>query len=196
MKARLALGLVIVVTLAGSAFVWVKAQNGFSAHDEPSKIEAVVVRFVRSVSVPASAKALQSPTTIDETKLADARMHWADHCFTCHANDGSGETPIGRNLYPKPPDMRSSITQGKTDGELFFIIKNGIRLTGMPAWGADGQQDEDSWALVALIRSLKTLTPTQLRAMESMNPKSPHELMEERDEDTFLQDSHKSETTP
>src|SRR5467141_1262563 len=58
------------------------------------------------------------------------------HCATCHGNDGRRQTDIGRNMYPKAPDMRRARTQDLTDCELFSIIKNGIRLTGMSAWGA------------------------------------------------------------
>jgi len=65
--------------------------------------------------------------------IAEAKAHFADHCAICHANNGSGNTEIGRNLYPKAPDMRLPQTLNLTDGELYYTIHNGIRLTGMPA---------------------------------------------------------------
>ena len=115
----------------------------------------------------------------------------------CHGNDGSGDTPIGRGLFPKPPNMRSPLTQSKSDGELFYIIENGIRLTGMPAWSVNGSHAEESWALVAFIRTLPKLTADDLKQMEAMNPKSAHEAMEEKEEDDFLRgDSPKPEKTP
>ena len=115
------------------------------------------------------------------------KAHFANHCALCHANDGSGRTEIGQNLYPKAPDMRLPGTQQLTDGELFSIIHNGIRLTGMPAWGnADEKADEDSWKLVHFIRRLKDLTPEEIKEMEGMNPKSPAELEEERADRQFL----------
>ena len=72
--------------------------------------------------------------------MTDARAHFADHCAICHANDGSGDTPIGRALWPKAPDMRLRETQDLSDGELFWIIENGIRFTGMPALGLRAQR--------------------------------------------------------
>ncbi|MEO7144714.1 MAG: c-type cytochrome [Bryobacteraceae bacterium] len=66
--------------------------------------------------------------------LADARAHWADHCAACHANNGSGDTAMGKHTYPPTPDMRQAETQNLTDGELFYIIQNGSRLTRMPSW--------------------------------------------------------------
>ena len=186
-----------VVGLAGM-YGWLKVQKGFSAREEPSAPEAFAARLMRSMSIPAGAKRLNSPKHINDAALAGARMHWADHCALCHANDGSGDTAIGRGLFPKPPNMRSPLTQSKSDGELFYIIENGIRLTGMPAWGdgSNGHSDE-SWALVGFIRTLPQLTAEDLQQMKAMNPKSAHEAMEEKDEDDFLSgDSPKPEHMP
>jgi mono/diheme cytochrome c family protein len=106
----------------------------------------------------------------------------------CHANNGSGQTDIGRNLYPKAPDMRRRRTQDLTDGELFSIIKNGIRLTGMPAWGdPTGHDDEDNWKLVHFIRHLPKVTPQELDEMKSMNPVNAMEMKEEQQEKKFLE---------
>jgi hypothetical protein len=93
---------------------------------------------------------------------------------------------MGQHLYPKAPDMRLSATQALTDGELYWIIENGIRLTGMPAWGRGGPDDADTWKLVHFIRQLKDLGPDQIKAMQALNPKTPAELEEERDDQRFL----------
>ncbi len=94
---------------------------------------------------------------------------------------------MGKHMYPQAPDMRSLKTQQMSDGELFFIIQNGIRLTGMPAWGSGSQHDEqDSWKLVRFIRHLPQLTAAEEREMETLNPKSPDELREEQEEKEFL----------
>ena len=186
-KVAAAVGMVVIGSVA--SFIWVKGQKGFSAREDPSAIEAFAARTMRAISIPAAAKAVKNPVFIDDKQLDAARMHWADHCFTCHGNDGSGNTEIGKNLYPKPPDMRSELTQSKSDGELFFIIENGIRLTGMPAWGAEGSHSKESWALVGFIRHLPKLTPDEVKGMELMNPKSPHEAMEAKEEDDFLNGS-------
>jgi mono/diheme cytochrome c family protein len=119
--------------------------------------------------------------------LADARAHWADHCAVCHANNGSGDTEMGKHMYPPAPDMRQAETQNLTDGELFYIIQNGIRLSGMPSWGSGKSRDEeDSWKLVRLIRHLPKLTAEEEREMQDMNPKSREELKEEQEERDFL----------
>ena len=177
-------GVVVVVAMVSGFFV---IRRGFSARDEPSAIEAATARTVRRLAVPARSKSLANPVYPTDEVFAEARAHFADHCAVCHGNDGSGNTTIGRNLYPKAPDMRLEATQSLTDGELYAIIQDGIRLTGMPAWGKAGDEhDEDSWKLVHLIRHLKDLTPEQLKDMERMNPKSREEIEEELEEEAFL----------
>ena len=94
---------------------------------------------------------------------------------------------MGMHMYPPAPDMRQAETQKLTDGELFYIIQNGIRLTGMPSWGTDtGSDEQDSWKLVRFIRHLPELTAEEEQEMREMNPKSPDELKEEQEEREFL----------
>jgi hypothetical protein len=99
-------------------------------------------------------------------------------------------------MYPPAPDMRQANTQDLTDGELFYIIQNGIRLTGMPSGGSGTTHDEqDSWKLVLLIRHLSKLTTEEEREMETLNPKSPEELKEEQEERDFLNGDQSNEHT-
>jgi mono/diheme cytochrome c family protein len=178
--AAIALGVIGTVSLA------IAARKGFSAREQPSRIETLLARTMRSWSMPSGARDLKNPVTASAEVLAEARAHWADHCATCHSNNGSGDTQIGKNLYPKAPDMRAKATQQLTDGELYFIIENGIRLTGMPAWGHGGKDDDETWNLVAFIRHLSSLTPVEERQMERLNPKSVEEREEEEAEGAFL----------
>ena len=187
---RIALLVALLIVLASgfAAMSWIR--RGFSARDEPSSLEAFVARRVRSLAIPAAERAALNPVPLTAEVLAEARAHFADHCATCHGNDGSGTTEIGRNLYPRAPDMRLPATQSLTDGELFYIIHNGIRLTGMPAWGgADEARDVDSWKLVHFIRRVSSLTPGELNEMERLNPKTPEELEEEKEDQQFLNES-------
>jgi mono/diheme cytochrome c family protein len=129
--------------------------------------------------------------------FVQGRNHWADHCATCHANNGSGETEIGRNLYPKAPDMRQRETQSLSDGELYYIIRNGVRMTGMPAWGEPeaGDSDHETWILVLFIRHLPQVTAEEEKAMEKFNLKSAAEREEEEQEEDFLNGTTPKEIT-
>ena len=182
------LGVAVLAGVVLAAAVAVRTINrGFSAREQPSAAEAAAARLVRRLAVPRRSRNLANPVYPSDEVLADARAHFADHCASCHANDGSGNTAIGQNLYPKAPDMRLEATQSLTDGELYTIIQDGIRLTGMPAWGKAGDEnDEDSWKLVHLIRHFKDLTPEHLKEMQRLNPKGPDEYEEERQEQEFL----------
>jgi mono/diheme cytochrome c family protein len=130
---------------------------------------------------------MTNPVTRTQAVLTEGLEHYSDHCAVCHANNGSGNTEIGRGLYPPPPDMRAAATQDLSDGELFSIIENGIRLTGMPAWGTGNAEGERaSWALVHFIRRMPELTDEEIRRMESLNPKSANEWREEEEARRFL----------
>lgn len=183
----MAIGALTVATaLAGLVVLSMVVRRGFSARDQPSWIEATVATALRRLSIPREARERRNPIALTPKVLMDARAHFADHCAQCHANDGSGQTDMGRNLYPKPPDMRQRATQEKSDGELFYIIENGVRLTGMPAWGGTDGDEEESWALVSFIHQLPHLTDEDKRVMEYLNPKSPEEWQEAQEEDAFL----------
>lgn len=163
----------------------VLVSGGVSARPEPGAAEVALARRLRSALVPAAAQEARNPLALDQRVLAEGRAHFADHCATCHANDGSGDTALGRSLYPRAPDMRGPATQALSDGEIFYIIENGVRLTGMPAWGGAGKPEE-SWKLVHFIRHLPALTPEERAGMELLNPRSPDEWRELQEEADFL----------
>jgi mono/diheme cytochrome c family protein len=191
--------LAVIVALIGGG-VFVMGARGFSARENPSALERWTARRVRRMAAPGDANNLTNPIPDSPEVLAEARAHWADHCAGCHANNGSGDTEMGKRMYPPAPDMRQSDTQQMTDGELFFIIQNGIRLTGMPAWGganhgAHSHDEEDSWKLVRFVRHLPQVTAEEEHEMQSLNPKSPDELKEEQEEKEFLNGEQPHEHT-
>lgn len=152
-----ALGLLsLLVISTASLIAWITT-HGVCARDQPTAVEALLARSLRHAAIPRADRALINPVPLTHPGLDEGRMHWADHCALCHGNDGKGNTEIGRNLYPKAPDMTAPATQGLSDGELFSIIKNGVRLTGMPAWGA---------SFIVQAHTHKTLMGT-VKAMDS-----------------------------
>ncbi len=170
-------------------------RRGFSAREQPSALETYVARTARKLAVPSKARSEKNPFPPSPELIAEARAHFADHCAICHANNGSGNTEIGQNLYPKAPDMRLAQTQNLSDGELYYTIHNGIRLTGMPAWGTD-EKDEDSWKLVLFVRHLPQLTPGEEREMNELNPKGPGQRQEELEEEQFLNEGQPDNPSP
>ena len=184
---RAALAAALLVLAIAAAGLWWVAGRGFSTLDQPSALEAFIAGRMRGLATPTAARSAVNPVAISDATLADGMAHFADHCANCHANDGSGNTPIGKGLYPKPPDMRQPGTQNLTDGELFYIIENGVMLTGMPGWSTGTIEGERaSWELVHFIRRLPTLTSDDLAEMEKFNPVSRQQIEEERQIEDFL----------
>lgn len=179
--------LVLAIGVVGGVLAWTVVRRGLSAHDEPSRIEAALARMMRRLATPAAVRGQRNPVEATDAVLNQALEHYADHCASCHASDGSGDTEIGRGLYPRVPDMREADTQSLSDGELFSIIEHGIRLTGMPAWGTGTPEGErDSWALVHFIRRLPNLPSEDLERIEQLTPKSAEQWREEEEIRRFL----------
>jgi len=178
--------LLILVIALGAVFFYVRGR-GFSARSEPGRLEESVARFARRLAIPAAARDRQNPVPRSPEAIRDGLEHYADHCAICHGNEGSGQTDIGQGLYPKAPDMRLPATQELTDGELFYLIENGIPLTGMPAWGTGTPEGEEgSWRLVRFTRHLLELSAEEIAEMEALNPKSPEEWRQQMEIEEFL----------
>jgi mono/diheme cytochrome c family protein len=186
----------VIIIATGGGWFWLRFESsGFSALQQPSALEEFSASVARDVAMPRNARELRNSEPNTPDVIGAGREHWADHCAVCHANDGSGDTEMGSHMYPRAPDMRQERTQKLTDGEMFFIIENGIRLSGMPGWHTAGQE-QDSWKLVHFIRHLKQLTPEELNEMEKLNPKGPEDRREEQQEQEFLNGGQPPSTPP
>ena len=174
----------VLGSVAGLAFVKV---TGLSARGTPGAVETAVARRLRAAAVPREYRGLTNPVLRNDESIRNGMAHFADHCASCHANDGSGDTEMGKSMFPPAPDMRASATQSLSDGELFYIIEHGVRFTGMPAWGTGTIAGEEaSWHLVHFIRQLPDVTTEELEEMAAMNPKPPAEIRQEIEAERFL----------
>lgn len=180
--------IVLVLAVVGAATFYYFLRQGLSAREKPPAAEAWLARMFRHLAVPSKARDLRNPVALTPERLTRVRAHFADHCASCHGNDGRGQTTFGRNMYPPAPDMTLSPTQSMSDGEIFYTIKNGVRLTGMPAFGEDTpEDDESSWELVHFIRHLPKIAQEEIAEMEALNPKSPAEFRRQEEERRFLE---------
>jgi cytochrome c553 len=181
-------GVIVVLIIAGAGWSASVLRYGLSAHDRPTAVEAFVARRMRYWATPADLRKLRNPVFLTPEILKDSRAHFADHCATCHGNDGKGETEMGQHMYPRAPDMTLSATQSLSDGELFGIIENGIRLTGMPGWGnGTAESARSTWTVVHFVRHLPKITTEEIGEMEKLNPRTPEEYEQMKSDQEFLE---------
>ena len=156
--------LLLALVAVAAAFVVVR-RGGLAASSEPGRLERSVAGRLVLLAIPADADRQQSPLGGQAEVWREARDHYLDHCAVCHGRDAKGHTDMGANMYPKVPDLTSTEVQRRSDGALFYIIQNGIRWTGMPAWKSE-HSPEDTWKLVAFIRKAPTLVEADMKSEE------------------------------
>jgi predicted CXXCH cytochrome family protein len=175
MKAWKAVSLTLaVVAFVGLMCAALLIHRGFRATNQPSRLETIVAHTARNLSIPSAARTDKNPLEASPETLQAGRDAFMARCQTCHGHDGSGLTPVGQSLYPRVPDLRSAQTQTLTDGEIHYIIENGVELTGMPAWGTPNRvHGDDSWGLVLFVRGLGPLTQRE-QAQQKQTAGSAH----------------------
>ena len=164
----------ILIAIAAVFLLALAVHHGFRASTTPPSWEAHIARTIRNAAIPSHESQLKNPLTKDSRALQQGRDTFLARCSICHGIDGSGRTPVGANLYPRVPDLRSSTTQHLTDGDLHYIIGNGVQLTGMPAGIAHhAASADDTWSLVSFIRTLRA-TSTDEHKVQSATLASAH----------------------
>ena len=159
-----ALSMLLVLALGIAGATWVK-WRGFRASSRPGAFESSVARSVRDFAIPGAEHRKANPVARDPAAVEQGREAFLARCAVCHGVDGRGATPVGANEYPQVPDLRSAPTQRLSDGDLHYIIENGVQLTGMPAMrGTHTETDAESWKLVSWIRSFRTPSPQEITA--------------------------------
>ena len=149
----------LVVIFVAALFGLLLIRRGFRATEAPSASEATLARTVRNLAIPTRERTARNPFEATAEAMQQARGSFLTQCAPCHGIDGGGKTQVGLNLYPRVPDLRTDTTQHLTDGEIHYIIENGVQRTGMPAWSnVHSASSADSWKLVLFIRSLRPLT--------------------------------------
>lgn len=147
--------LVLVALLGGGAFVYLGAFD-VAATDRHSPAVYWLLEQARNRSIRTHAAGIQVPAGLDDPqKILVGTDHFAAHCAVCHGAPGVPKGDIARGLYPAPPDLAQAAAH-YSPAELFWILKNGIKMTGMPAWSDHG--DDALWAIVAFIEKLPGMT--------------------------------------
>ena len=148
----LGVGFSIVVASVFGMYRYV-THGGMIARKAPPAIEAFLAGKLVDLSIPQHAMTMVNPLAAhaDGANLAAGRDLYQNNCQSCHGYDGNGRTASGSGLYPPPAKLGRGDIARRTDGALFYLIRNGIRNTGMPGWQFTDQQ---TWQLVLFVRNL------------------------------------------
>jgi mono/diheme cytochrome c family protein len=159
------LGLVVIAFIAGVAVMFSGIIN-VGATNPHSLITEIVLSTTMDNSVRYHAKGITAPP-LDDTQMVMAGFrHYREMCVGCHLAPGIDSTEIRKGLMPEPPKLQEAVDEWKP-AELFWVIKNGVKMTGMPAWGPT-HSDQKIWAMVAFLEKLPHMTAEQYKEMDKM----------------------------
>jgi mono/diheme cytochrome c family protein len=133
----------------------------------------------RSIAVRA-AGAVVPPDLADPKRIEAGAGQYAEMCSGCHLAPGMKRTEISQGLYPRAPELRRG--SGLTPAEEFWVVKHGVKMSGMPAWGVT-HNDELLWDVVAFLRKLPELTADQYQTLVKSAPRTHDEMMQEMEMD-------------
>ena len=150
----------VVLALAAGVFVWSGLYN-IGADDPHFRTTYVILETLRDRSIEARASKLEVPDLSDPARITQGAGNYNAMCTGCHLSPGMAETELSKGLYPAPPNL-SREKVGPTDA--FWVIKHGIKASGMPAWGKS-MADDYIWNMAAFLQKLPTLDATQYKEM-------------------------------
>ena len=157
--------------LSGAILIWSGLYN-VSADEPHWKATLWLLNETRERSVEAHSRGIAAPPLQGEKLVDRGFPHFNETCRLCHGGPGLSPLEFTQGLYPKPPFFPSKeVQQELSDSELYWIIKHGFKMTGMPSFGVS-HSEEDLWAIVAFVRRLPTLSPSEYQAMAQRAEKS------------------------
>jgi mono/diheme cytochrome c family protein len=154
-----ALALVFAILFVASGLYDVAASK------PPGGLEKAVARLTMNRSVGKRAGKTANPLSGPDVIRAGL-AHYREMCVFCHGAPGVDASEAGEGLNPPAPDLTIESVQRRTDGELFWIVQNGIRMTGMPAFGGT-HKDAEIWKIVAFLRHLPQITKDEQAALKA-----------------------------
>jgi mono/diheme cytochrome c family protein len=154
----------ILLVVVGAAAVIMTGSFNTAATVPPGRMEKKLAEYALDRSVGKRAPTRKNPFTATPEVIREALPEYREHCLLCHGAPGVDASKIGSGLNPPPPDLTVPSVQERSDGELFWLTSQGIRLTGMPAFGPS-ESEEDLWKIVAFLRHLPELTDEEQKQL-------------------------------
>lgn len=161
---KAALVLAVLVALALLAYVYSGAYDVAASRPDAAG-SSWLLSTVRQRSIETRVADITVPPLTDQKLILEGFEHYHEMCTGCHLAPGIESSEIREGLNPQPPVLAEAVPHS-TPAKLFWTIKNGIRMTGMPAWGRS-HSDQMIWAMVAFLEQLPKMTPAEYKAMEA-----------------------------
>ena len=154
---------IVFAVLAGLVVIYTGMFNVATAWEDPTPIRWALVT-TRQNSIKSRAASIEAPPTKGNKQIEKGFRSYREMCAVCHTPPGATDSPVTKGLNPLPPDLAKSAKQ-MSSAELFWVIKNGIRMTGMPAWGPT-HSDDQLWDIVAFVKKLPGMSKQEYRSLD------------------------------
>ena len=170
MRILAAIGALAVIAVIGAAVVFF---GGFysvaGTVEDPAIVQWTLIK-VRMASISRHAHDLPPANFNDPAKVQDGAREFAEHgCANCHGAPGVNWAKFSEGLQPDPPDLKD-VVNDRTPSQLFWVIKNGINMTGMPSFALAGAKDEEIWSIVAFLKKLPSIKEADYKAWTAPSP--------------------------
>lgn len=163
---------VLLVALSAGLYVWTGSFN-VAASVPTGRLEEGLARFALNRAIARRASPATNPLSSSPETLREGLAHYRENCAGCHGAPGVDAAEYGEGLNPPAPDLTLPRVQKRPDGELYWIVSNGIRMTGMPAF-APTHKEREVWTIVAFLRHLPALTAGEEKALKAETEEASH----------------------
>jgi mono/diheme cytochrome c family protein len=165
-----------LVLLAIASVVYIYSGRFDVAASSPdSALAQWVLDTTMTQSVAARAASVDQPPNFTDDMVRDGFEHYDEMCTVCHAGPGIEQSEISKGLNPQAPNLSDAVKEW-TPRELFWIVKHGVKMTGMPSFGAT-HTDQEVWSIVAFIEKLPGMSADQYQQMKHEAPADSHDHM-------------------
>jgi len=152
-----------ISSVAGFIIIWFGVFN-IAATDKHWAITNNLLEFVRERSISSNAEDIKVPNLSDKNRIAKGATNYDAMCAQCHLAPGIKTSELFEGLYPQPPVLYKHGIENHEPTETFWVIKNGLKMTGMPAWG-NYNSDDQIWDIMAFLFEMKNLSPEEYQKM-------------------------------
>lgn len=168
--------IVLLVLLIAGVGIYVYSGSYAIGADVPhTRFVLWLLAAVRDRALAAQANEIRPPPDLnDPRRIPEGAGQYAAMCSGCHLAPGYERQETWEGLYPQPPKLFHGTNLSPS--EIFWVVKHGLKMTGMPAWGKS-HSDEEMWSITAFVLRLPQLSPKQYKDMVSKAPMDPDMIM-------------------